>query len=154
MEWVVVGALAVVGIVVLVWAARVGGNQRGGLSDADRYRLELARRAAAAMPTSYGSPGQGATGRPASRQSVQDRTSPARAVQGQNATHGQNLPGNGQNSFRRPAQSSPRPLNPEFVAYLQGLVRTGQRPLAVRQLQEKTGIPEPEARAYLERLAP
>ncbi|MCU1574397.1 MAG: hypothetical protein JWO93_2479 [Micrococcaceae bacterium] len=142
MEWLLVGALAVVGVVVLVWAARVGGNQGGGLSDADRYRLELARRAAAALPTSRGTQGGPVPGRGA----------PGRAGQGQNATHGQNLPGSGQNASHRPAPSSPRPLNPEFVAYLQGLVHTGQASVAVRQLQEKTGIPEHEARAFLEKL--
>ncbi|NYE95980.1 ribosomal protein L7/L12 [Psychromicrobium silvestre] len=46
MEWLIVGLIAVAGLIILIWALRAGrGERRGsGLSEADRYLQQLTAR--------------------------------------------------------------------------------------------------------------
>lgn len=160
MDWLIVGVIAVVGIIVLVWAARVGGTRSSGLSDADRYQLDLdrkssvhtqdqARRAAALRPDH---PAQ----RTGYSQAGAYRSGPA---QGQNETHGQNLrSGSGQRSGQNEGQFSGqrtqagRAVNPQLVLQLQGMLRSGQKMQAVNLLREQTQMSLGEARNFIDRL--
>lgn len=159
MDWLIVVLIAVVGIIFLVWAARAGRTRATGISDADRYQLELAkkaqehtkaqaRRAAELRPVN---PSQ----RTGYSQSNAYRSGPA---VGQNVTHGQNLNGygSGQNAgkFSGPGSQQVPRLNPALALQLQGMVRGGQTVQAINLLRNQTGLGLAEARNVIERMRP
>lgn len=166
MDWLIVVLVAAAGIAFLFWAARASGPRGSGMSDADRYQLELARKAqehtqaqvrlaAAQRPVS---PSQ----RTGYSQASAYRSGPAA---GQNVTHGQNLPGfgSGQNAGQFSGQFSGQAgqqwaqvpgLTPQLVAQLQGMVRAGQIIQSISLLHNRTGLGLAEAKSLIERLPP
>ncbi|MDQ6753412.1 MAG: hypothetical protein M3017_08405 [Actinomycetota bacterium] len=159
MDWLIVVIIAVAGLIFLLWAVRASGARGTGISDADRYQLELAkkaqehtkaqaRRAAELRPSS---PSQ----RTGYSQASAYRSTPA---EGQNVTHGQNLSGygSGQNAGQFSGQGGlrvPR-LNPQLALQLQGMVRGGQTVQAVNLLRNQTGLSLSDARNIIERMRP
>ncbi len=166
MDWFIVVLIAVVGIIVLVWAAKAGRTGRGGLSDADRYQQELARKAQAQIQASARSAAQ-RPAHPSQRTGYSQpnayRTTPA---QGQNETHGQNEAsgqnephgqnpagrGGGQNSGRFSGQGQAGGLNPQLIMQLQTLVRNGNKMQAIALLRSQTGVGLMDAKNYVDRL--
>jgi hypothetical protein len=161
MDWFIVGLIAVVGIVVLVWAARAGGRRSNGLSDADRYQLDLARKSAAHTQDQTRRAAALRPDHPAQRtgysQAGAYRSGPA---QGQNETHGQNLrgtgsgPRNGQNAgtFAGQEPAASGQVNGALLLQLQGMLRGGQKMQAVNLLREQTHMTLSEARSFIDRL--
>ncbi len=167
MDWFFVVLIAVVGIVVLIWAARAGRTGGSSLSDADRYQLELDRKAQAQLQASARSAAAGRPSHPSQRtgysQANAYRTSPAQGqnethgqniARGQNESHGQNLGGRGggQNSGRFAGQDQPLSMDPQLVAQLQTLIRNGSKMQAIALLRSKTGFGLMDAKNFVDRL--
>ncbi len=167
MDWFFVVLIAVVGIVVLFWAARAGRTGGSSLSDADRYQLELARKAQAQLQATARSAAAGRPSHPSQRtgysQANAYRTSPAQGqnethgqntARGQNESHGQNLTGRngGQNGGRFSGQDLPMSMDPQLIAQLQSLIRSGSKMQAIALLRSKTGVGLMDAKNYVDRL--
>ncbi|WP_035750278.1 hypothetical protein [Arthrobacter sp. 35W] len=148
MDWIIVAVVAAVGIALLIWAAKAGGPSSTGLSDADKYQQELARRSAAATAAAAQAAAAHRGTHPAGRTGYSGsgafRTTP---VQGQNDTHGQNLPAQGQN-----AAPQPPGVNPALVMQIQGMVRGGQKLQAIALLRHYTGMSLADAKTFVERM--
>ncbi|MDJ0357150.1 hypothetical protein [Paenarthrobacter sp. PH39-S1] len=166
MDWFIVVLIAVVGVIVLVWAAKAGRTGKSGLSDADRYQQELARKAQAQIQASARSAAQ-RPAHPSQRtgysQANAYRTSPAQGqnethgqnvARGQNESHGQNLSGRngGQNGGRFAGQDQPMSMDPQLVSQLQALVRNGSKMQAIALLRSKTGVGLMDAKTFVDRL--
>ncbi|MFI5084557.1 MAG: hypothetical protein ACHP7K_01365 [Actinomycetales bacterium] len=155
MDWLVDIVVAAAGIALIVWALRAGRSRGAGLSDADRYQQELARKSrqhndeqvARALALKPANP----AGRTGYSGSAAYRTSPA---QGQNVTHGQNFPGAGagQNAGFPGSQQPGSGLNPQLMMQVQAMARSGQKVAAVRLLRAQAGLGLVDAKNLVDRL--
>ncbi|AJT42287.1 hypothetical protein [Psychromicrobium lacuslunae] len=118
MEWFFVVLIAIVGLIVLIWALRVGRNKGQGVSEADRYLQQLTARSHSAQVSRPQSapPGQGQQGQPA-----------------------QGYPVQGYAAAGRPTQQ-PMQLPPQLVMQAQALVRGGRKIEAVKLIRQVTGL--------------
>lgn len=158
MDWVLV-AIAVIMIIVLIVGTVVSRRAgTGGISAADAYQQELARRsraytqqqaqaAAARRPVAptRSTPAPGRTGYSGASAY---RSTPA---VGQNETHGQNLPSSGQNSGSFSGQQQTA-VDPRLVQQLRMLNQLGQQAQAVAMLRRYTGVSQAEAVQFVQRL--
>ncbi|WP_427015821.1 hypothetical protein ACQCSX_13505 [Pseudarthrobacter sp. P1] len=148
MDWIIVAIVAVVGFALLRWAATSGGSSSRGMSDADRYQQELARRSAASTAAQAQALASRRAAHPAGRTGYSDssafRSTPA---QGQNATHGQNLPAHGQNAAPQTGG-----IDPALLLQVQGMLRGGQKIQAIALLRKYTNMGLSEAKNFVDRL--
>lgn len=157
MDWLFVVIVAVAGVALIAWAVRTGDPRGPGSSDADRYQQELARRSqvhtqeqvARALALKPVHP----AGRTGYSSSEAYRTA---GTSGQNAVHGQNLPGSGsgQNAGGSPARppAGPQQINPQLMMQLQAMARGGQKIGAIKVLRQATGMRLVDAKNFVDRL--
>ncbi|WP_115788307.1 hypothetical protein [Arthrobacter silvisoli] len=146
-------AVPVVILLMVIWAVNQAFKPRDfGISDAERYQRELARRSAAhqaeqvqaalaARATASTLPRQNPPGHPGRRAPL------GPAVQGP-AAPDYGAPASG----RPPAVLSDGQLNPDFVRQLQSLARNGQKIQAIKLLRDYTRADLLTAKNYIDRL--
>ncbi|MBT2597336.1 hypothetical protein [Arthrobacter sp. ISL-72] len=142
-------------LVALIWAVSTALKPRDtGISDAERYQLELAIRAQA----HYASQVKAAT---AARARVEAATRPSQNEQqhSQQADHARDAlraraisgPGVGMHGYQ--AQVLPGgQLNPQFALQLQSMARSGQKLQAIKMLRQATHSDLLTAKNYVDRL--
>jgi len=142
-------------LVALIWAVSTALKPRDtGISDAERYQLELAVRSQA----HYASQVKAAT---AARARVEAATRPSQNEQqhSQQADHVRDAmraqAGSGQGAGMHGYQAQVLPggqLNPQFALQLQSMARSGQKLQAIKMLRQATHSDLLTAKNYVDRL--
>jgi len=142
-------------LVAVIWAVTTALKPRNtGISDAERYQLELALRSQA----HYAAQVKAAT---AARARVDAATRPSQNEQQQSqqadharaALHAQagSSPGVGMHGYQGPVLPGGQ-LNPQFALQLQSMARNGQKLQAIKMLRQATHSDLLTAKNYVDRL--
>jgi ribosomal protein L7/L12 len=152
---VVIVILPAVILVAVIWAVATALKPRNtGISDAERYQLELALRSQA----HYAAQVKAAT---AARARVDASTRPSQneQQQSQQADHARAAlraqagsgPGVGMHGYQGPVLPGGQ-LNPQFALQLQSMARNGQKLQAIKMLRQATHSDLLTAKNYVDRL--
>lgn len=152
---VVIVVLPAVILIAVIWAVSTALKPRNtGISDAERYQLELALRSQA----HYAAQVKAAT---AARARVDASTRPSQNEQQQSqqadhrraALHAQagSSPAAGMHGYQGPVLPGGQ-LNPQFALQLQSMARSGQKLQAIKMLRQATHSDLLTAKNYVDRL--
>jgi|GEM_PF-743959 len=150
-------AVPVVILLMVIWAVNQAFKPRDlGISDAERYQRELARRSAAHQAEQVQAALAARARTAASTASALSKQNqpghPGRpAAQGPAAPAAAQSPG-GPTSGRPPAVLPNGQLNPDIVRQLQSLARNGQKIQAIKLLRDYTRADLLTAKNYIDRL--